>query len=123
MNKEELVNGWINSLVENGFMHGWLGDKSPEFKSDQYRVMMKVLDGDVKVIGGNYRLLATIYSDYTNLKLYCGWDEKELSALLALFNFNDIKEVVALMNCEDRDRFMLSGKLRCGVEFVLSPRL
>lgn len=121
MTKQQIVKKWIDSMIKHGFMSGWFGDKSDKFKKEQYNTMMKVLDGDIKIIGGNYRLLATIHSDYGNLKQYCGWEEKELKELLALFNFKDIKEVVAVMGAKDRDNYMENGKLKKEVEFTLSP--
>lgn len=121
MAKQEIVKKWINDMIANGFMHGWCGDRSDEFKKEQYDTMMKVLDGDIKIIGGNYRLLATIHSDYGNLKQYCGWTDEELKQLLALFGFSDIKEVISLMVCQKRDEYMEGGKLKKEVEFTLSP--
>ena len=123
MTKEEIIKKWIDSMIKNGFMQGWFGDKSDNFKKEQYETMMKVLDGDVKVIGGNYRLLATIHSDYSNLKQYCGWTESELKELLALFGFKKIEEVVSLMDTQDRNIYMENGKLKKEVEFHLTPML
>ncbi len=118
-----LVKKWIDDMIAVGFMSGWGGDKSDKFKNEQFDSMMKVLAGDVQVIGGNYRLLATIQSDYGNLKQYCDWDEVQCGALLALFGFKSIKEVFAVMGCskEDLDRFMLNGKLNPAVKFQLKP--
>lgn len=112
-------------MIANGFMQGWLGDKSDNFKKQQFDCMMKVLGGDVKAIGGNYRLLATIHSDYSNLQQYCGWKMTELKSMLKLFGFNDIKEVIAIMNCEDkqRNKCMENGKLREEVRFILTPTI
>jgi hypothetical protein len=121
MTKEQIVKKWIDSMVKHGFMSGWMGDKSDEFKKKQYKAMMKVLDGDVEIIGGNYRLLATIHSDYDNLKRYCDWSPSELKELLALFGFTDIKHVVAVMGAKDRDKYMKKSKLKKEVEFVLEP--
>lgn len=125
MEKETLVKKWIDDMIANGFMHGWFGDRSDEFKKQQYDDMMKVLDGDIELIGGNYRLLATIHSDYGNLKQYCGWTEEELQCLLALFGFKKIEHVTAMMNCDARDRdfFMENGKLKSEVRFYLTPRI
>ena len=119
----ELVKKWIEDLIENGFMHGWYGDKSDEFKKTQYDCMMKVIDGDSALIGGNYRLLATIHSDYSNLKQYCGWKEEELKSLLALFGFKEITHVLAMMNCDatTRNGYMENGKLKKEVRFILTP--
>src|SRR5437588_11404927 len=99
MKKEKLVKRWIGDMIKHGFMSGWGGDRSARFKKEQYNCMMKVLDGDIKTIGGNSRLLATIHSDYGNLKQYCGWKENELNSLLDLFGFKKIGEVVSVMGC------------------------
>lgn len=121
--KERIVKKWINSMIKGGFMSGWMGDKSDKFEKEQFDSMMKVLDGDVKFIGGNYRLLATIFSDYGNLKQYCKWSESELNELLSLFNFKHIKEVSAVMGDEDRDKYMENGKLKKEVEFLWVPKI
>lgn len=121
MTKEELVKKWIEDMIKNGFMNGWFGDKSDEFKKEQFDALMKVLNGDVKIIGGNYRLLATIQNDYSNLRQYCGWSENELKQLLGLFNFTRIEEVSALMNSDNRNDFMEKGKLKKDVRFYLKP--
>ena len=121
MTKEQIVKKWIDSLIKGGFKNGWFGDKSDGFKKEQYNTMMKVLSGDIKIIGGNHRLLATIHSDYSNLKQYCEWTEIELKELLALFGFRDIKEVISLIGAQDRDNYMKKGKLKKGVEFTLQP--
>jgi|ERR1035437_2614159 hypothetical protein len=125
MKKEKLVKKWIDDMIKHGFMNGWMGDKSEEFKKEQYDSMMKVLDGDVKIIGGNYRLLATIHSDYGNLKQYCGWQEEELKALLELFGFKSVQEVLAVMGCgaKDRNTFMEKGMLKKEVKFYLTPTI
>ncbi len=119
--EENLVKKWIDDLTKHGFMQGMFGDKSEQFLKEQYDTMMKVLDGDIKIIGGNYRLLATIQSDYTNLRQYCGWEKQELLSLLELFGFKRIEEVVALMNSNHRNDFMEGGKLKKEVEFTLTP--
>ncbi len=125
MKKEKLVKKWIDDMIKNGFMSGWGGDKSDKFKKDQYHTLMKVIDGDVKIIGGNYRLLATIHSDYCNLEQYCKWTEEELKSLLELFGFKDVREVLAMMNCESekRNKYMENGKLRKEVIFILTPTI
>lgn len=125
MKPEELVIKWIDDLINHGFMQGWGGDKSEEFRNSQLDCMMKVLNGDIKVIGGNYRLLATIHSDYSNLKQYCNWTEEELRSLLSLFGFEQIKHVIAVMNCdaEQRNRCMENGRLKKQVRFILAPTL
>lgn len=120
MTKEQIVKKWIDSMIKHGFMNGWFGDRSDKFKKEQYDTMMKVLNGDIKIIGGNYRLLATIHSDYCNLKQYCGWDENELKELLALFNFKNIQEVLAVMNTKDINNYMENCKLKKEVKFFLS---
>lgn len=122
---QALVKKWIDDMVKNGFMSGWLGDRSDEFKKEQFDCLMKVLDGDVEIIGGNYRLLATIHSDYHNLKQYCGWSQEDLFALLELFGFKSIEQVVAVMNCpkRDRDEFMEHSKLKKEVKFFLTPKI
>lgn len=33
MTRKALIEKWIDDLVANGFMHGWGGDKSAEFKT------------------------------------------------------------------------------------------
>lgn len=123
MKTEELIKKWIDDLVANGFMQGWAGDKSDKFKQEQFDSMMKVLSGDVAAIGGNYRLLATIFSDYSNLKQYCKWSEADLRALLELFGFKQIEHVLALMNCDSdqRSKCMENGKLKKDVQFILTP--
>lgn len=125
MKTEQLIKKWIEDLVANGFMQGWMGDKSAKFKKSQYDCIIKVLDGDIKIIGGNYRLLATLYSDYSNLKQYCKWKEEDLKSLLALFGFKKIEHVLALMNCDaaKRNECMDKGKLKEDVQFILTPIL
>lgn len=130
MTKEQLVKKWIDDMVASGHMQGWFGNKGDEFKQSQYDCMMKVLAGDVAAIGGNYRLLATIHSDYTNLKQSCAWSDNELQYLLAMFGFGCIEQVLALMNCDKdiRNNCMHNGKLKLLVSFeyvdeILTPKI
>jgi len=121
MNKNLLVKRWVSDLVKHGFMHGWFGDRSAAFKKRQISDIHRVLNGDINLVGGNARLLATIYGDYGNLKKYCGWNEKSLNELLGLFGFKDIGEVIAVLNSNDRDILMDRCRLRGDVRFRLEP--
>ncbi len=122
---EELIKKWIDDMCKHGFMHGWGGDKSQEFKDRQCACMMDVINGNIDAIGGNYRLLATIQSDYMNLKQYCGWTDDQLKSLLNLFGFETIREVYAVMACDSEKikSFMENAKLKKGVRFELIPTL
>ena len=103
-------------MIANGFMHGWFGDKSDGFRNSQINAMMKVISGK-EDMGGKYRLLATIHSDYGNLKQYCGWKENELQQLLRLFGFKNIKQVAFLMSYSSKSlkNFMTINRLKRGV--------
>lgn len=125
MTTKQLVRKWINDMIKHGFMRGWMGDTSKEFKDTQFKCLMEVVNGDVQAIGGNYRLLATIESDYLNLKNYCGWKHKELKQLLSIFGFKSIDQVCAVkaQTGADMKLYMENGKLKKEVLFYLTPSL
>lgn len=121
MTKKYIAEKWVNSMMDKGFMQGWLGDKSKNFRNYQIRILKKVMKGDVKCIGGNHRLLSMIASDYSNLEGYCGWTKKELEFLLKIFGFSNIREVYAVMHSGDLNKYMENGKLKKEVTFRLIP--
>jgi hypothetical protein len=116
MTKKQLITKWVDDMIAGGFMYGWFGDKSQEFKNRQINYMMKVLAGK-EDMGGRYRLLATIHSDYGNLKQYCGWKDAELKQLLRLFGFDNIRQVAFLMSYSSKSlkNFMTINRLKRGV--------
>jgi hypothetical protein len=125
MTREYIVKRWIEDMCKHGFMSGWSGDRSNAFKDAQFAAMIKVLDGDVSVIGSHYRLLATIHSDYSNLKQYADWSNAMLEKMLSLFGFEKFEHVIAVMGCGSKgcNEFMENGKLKPGVKFYLHPEL
>lgn len=90
--QKEIIDKWVTDMMDHGFMCGWFGDRGDEFKKSQVDCLVKVIEGDLSAIGGEERLKATIWSDYINLKKYCGWSNEELQEMLDLFGYYYIDE-------------------------------
>jgi hypothetical protein len=94
MTDKELATKWVNSLCDNGFKNGWFGDKSEQYRKEEIGVYVSVMKGETEISG--FRMVATILSDCTNLKSYCGWTDMEIKELMGRFGFKTIREVIDL---------------------------
>lgn len=79
-NDHELAVKLVNSLCDNGFMHGCGGDISEEYRSNQ----IKYFENNLKYLDKNY-----VYGFIDNLRKYCGWSEEEVSQIAKRCNFKE----------------------------------
>lgn len=71
----------IDSLCDGGFMHGWFGDKSEEFRRSQAKNYTCLASQGVGYVE------ATLNADIPNLCLSCGWSRKDCDTLAEYFGF------------------------------------